>query len=87
MSDDDGRTWQGGLLLDERRNVSSPDGVQAADGLIYLVYDWERRREKEILMATFREGDVLEGKLASADGRFRVRINQATGENPSFKLR
>jgi predicted neuraminidase len=87
LSDDDGRTWQGGLLLDERRNVSYPDGVQAANGLIYLIYDWERQREKEILMATFREADVLQGKLASADGRFRVRINQATGVNPSPKPR
>jgi predicted neuraminidase len=87
LSDDDGRTWQGGLLLDERRNVSYPDGVQAKNGLIYIIYDWERQREKEILMSTFRENDVLQGKLASADGRFRIRINQATGMNPAPKPR
>ncbi|MBI5684579.1 MAG: exo-alpha-sialidase [Verrucomicrobia bacterium] len=82
LSDDDGKTWKGGLLLDERKNVSYPDGVQAADGLIYVIYDWERIRDKEILMAAFTEDDVLAGKLASSKGRLRVLVNKATGVNP-----
>ncbi len=87
VSEDDGRSWKGGLLLDERRNVSYPDGVQAANGLIYLIYDWERQRDKEILMAIFREEDVRQGNLVSLDGRLRVRVNQATGLNPTVAPR
>lgn len=81
LSDDEGHTWKGGLLLDERRNVSYPDGVQGTDGLLYVIYDFERTRDKEILMATFTEDDVLAGKLASPKGRLRVRVNQASGVN------
>ncbi|MCX6903126.1 MAG: exo-alpha-sialidase [Verrucomicrobia bacterium] len=86
LSEDDGRTWKGGLLLDERRNVSYPDGVQAPSGLIYVIYDWERQRGKEILMATFREEDVLQGKITSADGRLQVRVNKATGLIPTASV-
>lgn len=39
VSDDDGRTWLGGLMLDERDDVTYPDGVQSKDGTIYMVYD------------------------------------------------
>ncbi len=74
---------RGACSLDERRNVSYPDGIQAANGLIYVIYDWERQRDKEILMAVFREEDVRQGKMISPDGRLRVRVNQATGVNPT----
>ncbi len=82
LSDDDGATWKGGLVLDERDNVSYPDGTQAPDGTIYVIYDWERARDKNILMAAFAEADVLEGKFASPAARSRVLINHATGINP-----
>jgi len=82
VSEDDGRSWKGGLLLEDRANVSYPDGVQAANGLIYVIYDRERRQDKEILMTTFREEDACQGKRVSPDGRARVCINQATGLNP-----
>jgi len=32
LSEDDGVTWKGGLMLDERLGVSYPDGFQAPDG-------------------------------------------------------
>jgi len=79
LSDDDGRSWHGGLLLDERGGVSYPDGVQAPDGTIYLIYDFSRTGAKQILMATFTEEDVVEGRFASARARSRVLVNQATG--------
>ena len=85
LSDDEGHTWKGGLLLDERNNVSYPDGVQAADGRICVIYDYLRYHDKKILMAIFREEDVLRGKLTSPDARLRVLINQATGVNPTVK--
>ena len=83
LSEDDGRSWQGGMLLDERFGVSYPDGVQSADGSIDVIYDYQRGRDKEILMAVFTEADVLAGKPISPQSRLRVRVNQATGRKPA----
>ncbi|TAN35964.1 MAG: hypothetical protein EPN23_09675 [Verrucomicrobia bacterium] len=85
LSEDDGRTWKGGLLLDERVGISYPDGVQAADGRIYIIYDFDRGGAKQILMATFTEEDVLGQHIVSPAGRLRMLINQATGVNTSLK--
>jgi hypothetical protein len=79
LSNDDGKTWHGGLAIDERPGVSYPDGVQAPDGTLYLIYDFERTKRKQILMATFREQDVEKGAWLSPAARPRVLINQATG--------
>lgn len=84
LSEDDGATWKGGLVLDERDNVSYPDGTQAPDGTIRVIYDWNRGRDKHILMAVFTEADVLAGKFTSAGARSRVLINQASGINPTI---
>lgn len=84
LSDDDGATWKGGLVLDERSGVSYPDGVQAAGGRIFVIYDFDRYRQKEILMAVFREADVLAGKCVSDDARLRVLVNKAGGTNASI---
>jgi predicted neuraminidase len=65
ISTDDGQTWNEGLLLDERKGVSYPDGVQDREGLIWITYDRDRQGEGEILLAKFREEDVLVGKNAS----------------------
>ncbi len=78
LSEDDGETWAGGLLLDGRIPVTYPDGTQAPDGTIYLIYDWERKRGKNILMAAFTEADVRSGSF-STNSRQRVLINYATG--------
>ena len=71
LSGDDGATWKGGLLLDERNQASYPDGDQAADGLIHVVYDHSRTGAQEILLASFTEADVLAG--GNASGRVRLR--------------
>jgi hypothetical protein len=81
LSKDDGSTWQGGLLLDERPSVSYPDGCQQDDGRIVIIYDRERTDDKEILLATFTESDVLAGTNTSGQVRLRVLINRATGQN------
>lgn len=83
LSDDDGKTWRGGLMVDERAGVTYPDGVQAPDGTIYLAYDFNRILDKQILMATFTEGDVAKGEWVSSKARQRVVINQATGGRTS----
>lgn len=75
LSADDGKTWNEGLLLDERVGVSYPDGIQAADGLIRIVYDRDRQGAGEILLAAFREQDVIAGANVSGD----VRLKQVIG--------
>jgi predicted neuraminidase len=79
-SDDDGKTWNEGLLLDERSGVSYPDGTQAPDGTIYIIYDYSRGGHKQIFMATFNEDDVAKGAWSSPVARERVLVNQATGK-------
>ena len=79
LSEDDGQTWRGGLLLVERSSVSYPDGFQSPDGLIHILYDWNRHTDAEILLAKFREEDVLAGKVVSADAQLKVLANKATG--------
>lgn len=70
LSDDDGRTWYGGLLLDDREKVSYPDGFQAPDGRIFIQYD-HRRQGGEILLAVFTEADVAAGRPVSGQVRLR----------------
>ncbi len=79
LSTDDGCSWRGGFMIDERPNVSYPDGVQAPDGTIYIIYDFERTGAKQILMATFTEEDVAAGQAMSDKVRQRVVVNQARG--------
>ena len=73
ISQDDGRSWSTGLLIDERVGCTYPDAQQAADGTIYLVWDYQRSSEQEILLTTFREEDVL---AASAEATARVKSNR-----------
>jgi hypothetical protein len=62
LSNDDGKTWHGHLLINGRNDVSYPDGVQSEDGTIYLIYDRDRHGAKEILMAIFTEADMVSGR-------------------------
>jgi len=61
VSADEGQSWSKGLLLDEREEISYPDGQQGEDGTIYIVHDRSRTGEREILMSRFTEDDVLAG--------------------------
>ncbi len=76
LSGDDGRTWRGGLVLDERGGVSYPDGIETADGTQYIIYDYSRTGEREILMATFTEEDVLAGAPVSSQCRLRTLVSK-----------
>lgn len=82
ISDDDGATWQGGLMLDERDHVTYPDGIQAADGTIHIIYDHERTPLGEVLMATFREEDMRAGKAVSDKVRLRDLISRLPEPTP-----
>ena len=79
VSADDGKTWTGGLLLDGRIGVSYPDGQQTKDGLIRIIYDFSRTGMRHVLMATFREEDVVAGKPTSDDIRLRRLVSEASG--------
>lgn len=85
LSEDDGRTWRGGLMLDTRDQVSYPDGTEDENGRIYIIYDRERYQAREVLMAVFTEEDVLEGRLVSEDSALRVLVSKATGVKPENK--
>jgi hypothetical protein len=79
ISTDDGRTWSGGLMLDERLGVSYPDGQQTPDGLIRIIYDYRRTSDRNILMATFCEEDALAGKDVSGEVKLRQLVSKASG--------
>jgi hypothetical protein len=83
LSDDDGATWSDGFLLDERES-SYPDGVQAEDGTIHIIYDHQRytlnRLGEEgvgsVQMAVFREDDIRAGKPVSDGARLRINVTR-----------
>lgn len=75
LSRDDGATWGGGLLLDERSGVSYPDGEQARDGTIYIIYDHDRTGERAILMARLTEADVAAGELVGDRSSLRMGVS------------
>jgi len=77
-SKDDGRTWPESLVLEEGL-CSYPDGIQSSDGTLFVTYDSERRGAKKILLARFREEDILAGSFVSPNARKRLLINQAFG--------
>lgn len=94
LSADDGRSWRGGLMIDERAS-SYPDATQSADGVIRVIYDHDRMDAKNILYAAFSEDDVLRASNGDAtsppavkeSARFKVLINAATGVNTRPWLR
>ena len=76
LSDDDGKTWIGGLMLDEREDVTYPDGVQGDDGTIRIIYDHQRTPLGEVLMAAFTEDDVPAGREVSGKVRLKQMVSQ-----------
>lgn len=76
LSYDEGITWEGGLLIDERSGVSYPDGTETPDGYIYLTYDRDRYGASEILMAVFNEADIITGRFVSDKGRSKQTISR-----------
>lgn len=76
LSDDEGKSWRGGLVLDERSGVSYPDGFQAPDGMIYLSYDRNRATDGEILMAKFTEADIFARTFQGAKSKAKILISR-----------
>ena len=60
LSDDDGDSWYGGLLIDGRPGISYPDGVETEDGFL-VIYDRDRYDTGDILIASFSDKAVANG--------------------------
>ena len=84
LSRDDGKTWEGGLRLEPQGGMASyPDGQQAADGSIWISYDFERTHDGQIRLSRFTEQDVLTGKPVSPKsflGRIAIRPTRSRRE-------
>jgi hypothetical protein len=76
LSDDDGQSWSGGLVLDERKGISYPDGFQSPDGTIFISYDRNRATDGEILLARFTEDDVRNRSLVHVNSRLKMLISR-----------
>ncbi len=76
LSDDDGATWSGGLILDDRKGVSYPDGFQAPDGTIYISYDRNRATDGEVLLARFTEADIRAKSLVGPKSALELLISR-----------
>lgn len=73
LSDDDGQTWKGGLVIEDREKVTYPDGFQDPDGTIYITYD-HNRGPGEIMLAKFTEEDILAREIVSPQSRLKMVI-------------
>lgn len=74
LSMDDGHTWPCQLLIDPRGNVSYPDAAQDAAGNIYIIYDRERYRCGEILLARITEEDIRQGQVVTEESFIARRV-------------
>jgi len=62
VSEDEGRTWWGGLPIDIGRcDVSYPDGQQLPDGTVVIVSDYARTKEREISFVRINPDDIIGG--------------------------
>lgn len=78
LSEDEGRSWNEGLLLDERVGVSYPDGIQDAAGRLWIIYDHNRCGAGDILLTSVTEEEILAGQL-SAPASFLRRVISHSG--------
>ena len=78
LSDDDGATWKGGLVLTDGP-CAYPDGDQMPDGTICLTYDNDRCGRQDIHLVRFTEADVLAKKDVSG----RVKLDGMIYQRPN----
>ena len=87
LSRDEGKTWEGGLVLDDRRSVTYPDVEQGPDGTIYVTHDCERGREAEIILHRFTEADILAKRFQSPQSHQGIVVTKAMGTKHNQKKR
>ena len=74
-------------MIDEREDVTYPDGVQAEDGRIYIIYDHQRTPLGEVLLATFTEEDVRAGEPVSDKNRMRIKVARLPIKHAEAKVK
>ena len=79
ISKDEGKSWEGYLLLDERTEAAYPDAVEDGEGNIYVAYDYNRTTDKELYLAVITEEDILAGKILGENSKLKILVNKATG--------
>jgi hypothetical protein len=84
LSEDEGKSWKGFLLLDGRDGVAYPDAVEDENGNIYIAYDYNRTTDKELYAAVITEADILASKIISPASRLGILVNKATGAKENF---
>jgi len=68
LSEDDGETWKYNLLIDQRNGVSYPDATsEDVKGNIYMIYDYDRNGQKNILTCRFTEKSIMSGSFSEID--------------------
>ncbi len=86
ISKDDGNSWSKGLLLDERKGVSYPDGQQIEDESVCIIYDYNRTKEQMILMTSLTEDDILgndyDSRIVEVNKRRKIISEGGRKENP-----
>ena len=87
LSRDEGKTWEGGLVLDDRKSVTYPDVEQGPDGTIYVTHDFERGREAEIILHRFTEADILAKRFQSPQSHQGIVVTKAMGTKHNQKKR
>ena len=85
LSEDEGATWKGGLMLDGRPRSKDygacyPDVCLCRDGSICATWDYDRRVSAEIGFARFTEDDVRAGRIVSPRSFLGVKITAAVKE-------
>ncbi len=79
LSKDDGETWEGCLMIDEREGSEQPDFVEGNDGFIYIGYGRAPQFAAESMLAIVTEEDILAGKLVNPQSKLRIVAGKSTG--------
>lgn len=79
LTTDEGKTWAGTPLLEERLNVSHPDIAQDTNGDIYVDRDRERYDATKILFRCFREQDLKSGTIRTPGSSPRNLVKSKAG--------
>ena len=63
LSEDSNLCWEYSLEIDKRFGVSYPDLAENEAGELFLVYDRNRYTDKEIIIAKFKEEDIISSNI------------------------
>ena len=83
ISKDDGATWEGFLMIDEREGSEQPDFTEGEDGYIYISYGRAPQFAAETVLAIVTEEDILAGKLVNPNSKLRIVAHKGTGMRKS----